>query len=96
MAVNSSRKRHLSLPAVGESEVKKIRCDIGNKLSEDHSDNDSGDDENSGSTECNGKEATKGSNRNLHSVVRARRNLLGKKCNEMKTMGKMQIRYKEH
>ena len=55
MAVNSSRKRHLSLPAVGDSEVKKIRSGIGNKLSEDHSDNDSGDDENSGSTECNVK-----------------------------------------
>ena len=56
-AAASSRKRHLSLPAVGESEVKKIRSDMSNE-----------------------GDSTNGSERTLRNVVRARRNLLGKKC----------------
>ena len=35
MTVNSSRKRYLSLPAVRESEVKKIQRAINSKLNED-------------------------------------------------------------
>ena len=70
-------KQYLSLPAVGESDVKKIRSDINSKLNED------GDKcEYTGSTEGYWSEATSGGERTLCNVVSARRNLLGKKNND--------------
>ena len=73
MAVNSCRKRHLSLPAVGESEAKKIRSDINIKLNED-----SCKDENIASTEGHRPEAKSGNDRALRNIVCARRSLHGK------------------
>ena len=74
VAANIGRKRHLSLPAVGESEVKKIRSDIGNKHNEDIDIVES-----SGTTEGRQVEETSENDRTLRNVVRARRNLLGNK-----------------
>ena len=81
MAINSSRKRHLSLPAIGESEVKKIKSDIGNNYNRD-SDSENENDDSSEANEGEGNSAKKRNNRALRNVVRARRNLLGKKANE--------------
>ena len=92
MAINSSRKRHLSLQAIGESEVKKIKNDIGNNYNRD-SDSENEKDDSSEANEGEGNSAIKRNNRALPNVVRARRNLLGKRLMKMRT--KRQIRYKE-
>ena len=83
MAINSSRKRHLSLPAIGESEVKKIKNGIGNNYNRDSdSENENDDSSEANEGEGEGNSAIKMNNRALRNVVRARRNLLGKKANE--------------
>ena len=83
VAANSGRKRHLSLPAVGESEVKKIRSDIGNKHNEDIDIVES-----SGTTEGRQVEETSENDRTLRNVVRARRNLLGNKDKDSESKSK--------
>ena len=71
----SGRKRHLSLPVVGESEVKKIRSEINdNSNDNDNVDLNSADHGVDGSTHV--------SDRSLRNIVRARRNLMGKKGNK--------------
>ena len=79
IAENSSRKRHLSLPAIGESEVKKIRSDIANRYNED-----SDCEENCESTIIRGNETKNENKQSSRNVVRARRNLLGKKDKDTK------------
>ena len=80
MAVARDRKRHLSLPAVGESEVKKIRSDMNSKPNEEtHYASDAG------TTWEDATEVTTRCDRTLRNVVRARRNFLGKKSNDNET-----------
>ena len=80
MAAHSNRKRHLSLPAVGESEVKKIRSDMNDILSDD-----SETEEAINSTEGRGHETTCTKDRTMRNVVRARRNLLGQNKGAMQS-----------
>ena len=90
MAINSSRKRHLSLPAIGESEVKKIKSDIGNNYNRD-SDSENENDDSSKANEGEGNSAIKRNNRALRNVVRDRHS--AKRLLKMRT--KRRIRYKE-